>query len=96
MTLTDESRRGDEAKQVLSSAVYKEAWASYEMILMGILANADTTKERAEEVRGWLIAARKARGHLERIVKEGVLAEAQIKQEETRKRNWAARYFREA
>ena len=27
MTLTDESRRGDEAKQILSSAVYKDAWS---------------------------------------------------------------------
>ena len=96
MTLTDESRRGDEAKQILSSAVYKDAWAAYEAILLQILSNADTTRERAEEVRGWLIAARKARGHLERIVKEGVLAEAQIKQEETRKKNLAARFFRAA
>ena len=96
MTLTDESRRGDEAKQILSSPVYKDAWASYEAILLAILSNADTTRERAEEVRGWLIAARKARGHLERIVKEGAIAEAQIKQEETRKRNLAARFFRAA
>jgi hypothetical protein len=65
-------------------------------ILLSILANADTTRERAEEVRGWLIAARKARGHLERIVKEGALAEAQIRQEETRKKNLAARFFRAA
>lgn len=96
MTLTDESRRGEEAQRILSSAVYKDAWSAYEAILLQILANADTTRERAEEVRGWLIAARKARGHLERIVKEGVLAEAQIKQEEARKRNLAARIFRAA
>lgn len=96
MILGDEARRGEEAKQVLSAQVYKDAWASYEAILLGLLANADTTKERAEEVRGWLIAARKARGHLERIVKEGALAAEQIRQEETRKKNLAARLFRAA
>ena len=96
MTLTDESRRGEEAAQILSSAVYKDAWNAYEAILLQILSNADTTRERAEEVRGWLIAARKARGHLGGIVKEGALATAQVKQDEARKRNLAARFFRAA
>lgn len=96
MTLDDEARRGDEAAQILKSAVYRDAWASYEAILLQLLANADTTPQRAEEVRGWLIAARKARGHLERIVKDGALAAEQIRREEERKKSMAARFFRAA
>lgn len=92
----DEAKRGDEAETILKSPVYREAWAAYEAVLLQLLANADTTRERAEEVRGWLIAARKARGHLERILKEGVMAAEQIRQEESRKKNLVARYFRAA
>ena len=96
MNLHDEAQRGDDAAAILKAPVYREAWASYEAVLVQLLANADTTRERGEEVRGWLIAARKARGHLERIVKEGAIAAEQIRQEETRKRNLAARFFRAA
>lgn len=85
MNAHDEMVRGNEAKQVLGHALYKEAWASYEAVLLELLASANTTADKAQEIRGWLIAARKARGHLERIVSEGKLAAERIRQEESRK-----------
>jgi hypothetical protein len=81
----DEVKRADEASRLLANPLYKEAWASYEAVLLELLAAAATTADKAQEVRGWLIAARKARGHLERIVSEGKLAAEQIRQEESRK-----------
>lgn len=81
----DEVKRGDEAQRILADPLYREAWASYEAVLLELLASANTTADKAQEVRAWLIAARKARGHLERIVGEGKLAAEQIRQEESRK-----------
>lgn len=92
----DEVKRAEAAKLVLDSAVYKEAWASYEAVLLNLLANADTSAEKATELRGWLIAARKSRGHLERIVKDGTIAADQIRREEATKKSFAARMFRAA
>lgn len=85
MNLYDETKRADEAQRLLANPLYREAWASYEAVLLELLASAATTADKAQEIRGWLIAARKARGHLERIVSEGKLAAEQIRQEEQRK-----------
>lgn len=85
MNLHDQTKRADEAQRLLANPLYKEAWASYEAVLLELLASAATTADKAQEIRGWLIAARKARGHLERIVSEGKLAAEQIRQEEQRK-----------
>ena len=85
MNLYDETKRADEAQRLLANPLYKEAWQSYEAVLLELLASAATTADKAQEIRGWLIAARKARGHLERIVSEGKLAAEQIRQEEQRK-----------
>ncbi|MBK9704778.1 MAG: hypothetical protein IPO75_15790 [Betaproteobacteria bacterium] len=82
MNLHDEVKRADEASRILGNPVYKEAWASYEAVLLELLANANTPADKVIEVRGWLIAARKARGHLERIVAEGKLAADDIKRQE--------------
>ncbi len=81
----DEVKRGDEAQRILAHPLYKEAWQSYEAVLLELLASAATPADKAVEVRAWLIAARKARGHLERIVNEGKVAQEQIRQEESRK-----------
>ena len=85
MNLYDETKRADEAQRLLANPLYKEAWQSYEAVLLELLASAATTADKAQEVRAWLIAARKARGHLERIVSEGKLAAEQIRQEEQKK-----------
>jgi hypothetical protein len=85
MTDNESVLRADEASRLLKNPLYKEAWASYEAVLLELLASANTAPEKALEVRGWLIAARKARGHLERIVSEGTLAAESIRLAEQRK-----------
>jgi hypothetical protein len=85
MNAHDEVKRADEAQRLLANPLFREAWASYEAVLLELLASAATTADKATEIRGWLIAARKARGHLDRIVSEGKLAAEQIRLEEQRK-----------
>lgn len=92
----DEIKKADEAERLLKNPILREAWASYEAILLNLLANADTSAEKAVEIRGWLIAARKSRGHIERIVKDGAIAAEQIRLEASRKKSFAARMFRAA
>lgn len=85
MNAHDEVKRADEAQRLLANPLFREAWASYEAVLLELLASAATTADKDTEIRGWLIAARKARGHLDRIVSEGKLAAEQIRLEEQRK-----------
>jgi hypothetical protein len=85
MNAHDEVKRADEAQRLLANPLFREAWASYEAVLLELLASAATTADKAQEIRGWLIAARKARGHLDRIVSEGKMAAEQIRLEEQRK-----------
>jgi hypothetical protein len=85
MNAHDEVKRADEAQRLLANPLFREAWASYEAVLLELLASAATTADKAAEIRGWLIAARKARGHLDRIVSEGKIAAEQIRLEEQRK-----------
>ena len=82
LNLHDEAERGQQAAELLKSPIYREAWASYEAVLIDLLANANTPADKAAEIRGWLIGAHKARGHIERIVKEGILAAEDIKRQE--------------
>jgi hypothetical protein len=85
MNAHDEVKRADEAQRLLANPMLREAWASYEAVLLELLASAATTADKAAEVRSWLIGSRKARGHLERIVSEGKLAAEEIRLEEQRK-----------
>lgn len=82
LNLHDEAERGRQAAELLKSPIYREAWASYEAALIELLANANTSADKVTEIRSWLIGAHKARGHLERIVKEGILAVEDIKRQE--------------
>ena len=96
MSLSNEARRGDEARKILDNAVYKEAWSAYQDVLVRLLASADTPKDKADELRALLIGSHKARAHMERIMREGAYAAAQIEQENTKKMSLAARMFRAA
>lgn len=91
MNRQDEVNRGDEAKRILDSAVYKAAWQSYERALVDLLASADTTPEKAVELRALLIAARKADSHLRRIMQEGFVAADAIRRDDAQRKNLAQR-----
>ena len=85
MALEDVVRRGNRAKQVLDADVYQEAWRAYEQRLLDEIANADRSDEQAKQLRALLIAVRKAKAHLERIMRDGEAAAHEIELMEKQK-----------
>lgn len=77
MTPDLEIRRGEEAHRVISSEIYKEAFAQIEQRLISQLAVIEITPERAEYVRQLLVANRKVRSYLEQVMLTGKMAEEQ-------------------
>ena len=83
MTPDQEERRGEQARQVLDSAIYKEAFEMIEQRLIQELAVVEITKERAEYLRTILVAGRKHRKYMEQVLVTGTMAAM----EENRKRS---------
>lgn len=77
MNLDLDQRRGEEAHRVISSDVYKEAFALIEERIISQLAIVEITKERAEYLRTLLVAGRKYRSLLEQVMVTGQMAEQQ-------------------
>ena len=86
MNLDEERRRGNKAKAILEDEVYREAWGAYEARLLEELANADRSEDQAKQLRALLISARKARAHLERIMRDGQVAAHELELLEKRSR----------
>ena len=76
----NEERRGEEARRVLESDIYKEAYTSIEANIVARMAQAATLPEEAESLRQLLIALRKVKTYMEQVLHTGtmkVLAEKQ-------------------
>jgi hypothetical protein len=67
----NEERRGEEARRILESDIYKEAYAQVEANIVARLAQADTKAEDAETLRQLLIALRKVRIYMEQVLNTG-------------------------
>jgi hypothetical protein len=75
--------RSVEAKAVLESAIYQEAWTlTREAIIAKIEATPLSDKEVAEDLRRCLLLIKSVRGNLEAIMKAGRLAEFRLVQEQ--------------
>ena len=83
--------RGLSAERVMKEVAYKEAWKHLEGVWISMLADPETTHEKATEIRRYLVAGRKLRQYLERVMGEGNLAAAEIRREESRK-GWRERF----
>lgn len=77
MNLDQDERRGEEARRVISSGIYKEAFVTIEERLIQQLAVIEITKERAEYLRQLLVANRKIKAYLEQVMVTGQMAEEQ-------------------
>ena len=76
---------GDNAKRILESAEWQEAWNAYRArILEEIEAAPSNGQETVMHLKRLLAAATAARGHLERMVKEGAIAAHNIQLDEKR------------
>lgn len=77
MNLDEDIRRGVDAKQVMQSAIYKEAFKVIEDRLLNELATIEIKPERAEYLRQLIVMGRKYRGYLEQAMLTGKMAEEQ-------------------
>lgn len=74
MTPQQEERRGENARIVLESDVYKEAYAQIESNIINRLASQATNAEEAEDLRRLLIALRKVKIYMEQVLLTGTMA----------------------
>jgi hypothetical protein len=79
-------KRGEEARRILNSQIWAEAWEAYDRRILEAMANADLEPAKLTRLQGYLVAARKARGHLERLIQDGKLAATEIELDERKKR----------
>lgn len=84
--------RGEEARRILGSAIYKEAFAAIESRLINELAQQDIDPKRAEYLRTLIVAGRKHRTYLEQVLVTGTMAAMEIE----RKRSLRDRILRRA
>lgn len=85
MSLHKEREIGQAAEQVLTNPVYQEAWAAYRLRILEEIEAADSKNiDLVVHLKRLLSAASAARGHMERLVKEGAFAAKQLEFEEKR------------
>lgn len=76
----NEERRGEEARRVLESDIYKEAYTSIETNIVARMAQAATLPEEAESLRQLLIALRKVKSYMEQVLLSGTMKALDEKQ----------------
>ena len=69
----NEERRGEEARRILESDIYKESYASIEANIVARMAQAATLPEEAESLRQLLIALRKVKVYMEQVLQTGTM-----------------------
>ena len=87
MSPEERRSRGDEAKRLLESKLWLEAWDSVRAVMLRKLE--DLPQEDAQSVMGAkavLSGMRLARQYMERVVADGVVAVKEIEQAERAKR----------
>lgn len=86
MSLYTERERGQSAEQVLNNPIWQEAWTAYRLrILEEIEAAPSNNTDMVMHLKRLLAACSAAKGHMERIMKEGQIAAASIEFDNKRK-----------
>lgn len=94
--LYKEREDGQAAERILTDPIWIEAWTAYRARILELIEGADShNTETVMHLKRLLTAMSGARGHIERIMKEGAIAAKSIEVEEQRK-SWADRVLRRA
>lgn len=92
VALRKQSRRGQEAKRILESEVYREAWDSYRQALFDAFERVPAEKqETLARLKAAVDVTNQVRSHLETIMADGAMADEQVKAleiERKQKRRW--------
>lgn len=85
--MTDEVKRGNQAKQLLNDPLWLEAWELYRLRVFAAIENAKTDEGT---IRGKLMlgVANDVRAYFEGLINTGKAAAHEIKLEEERKKRW--------
>lgn len=76
--LRQEELRGAEAKQILDSEIYQEAYAAIRDRIVGQLEGADLPDDRRKKLNDLLVAHKKARQYMESVLMTGTMAGMEI------------------
>jgi hypothetical protein len=88
----NDERRAEEARQLLTNPIYKEAYAQLEARWVNELAQQETAPDRAVLLRFLIMAGRKHRLYMEQVLVTGKMVEL----ENERKRTLRDRMLRRA
>lgn len=81
MTNSEEVRRGEDARRIIESPIWLEAWETYRTRLLLQIESADSAEqELVMHCKRLLTAARAARAHLEAVLVDGKVAQKQIEE----------------
>lgn len=81
-----ERELGQEAERILKSEVFQQAWESYRLRILEEIESAKSNDaDTVMHLKRLLTAAVAARGHIERIMKEGAIAAKDIELQERKR-----------
>lgn len=83
MTIEQDEQRGEEARLVLDSPVYKEAYTQIEANIVNKLSLQATSAAEAEDLRRLLIALRRVREYMKQTVTTGTMAAMELEKRRT-------------
>lgn len=70
---------GDKARMIVESEAWQEAWNAYRVRILSLIEEAQSNDtDTVMHLKRLLTAANAAQGHLEMIVKDGIVATATI------------------
>lgn len=85
----EQVRRAEQARQILESPLWAEAWEVYRNRLLDIIERADSAAtEQVMQAKRLLTAGAAARGHLTAIIENGKVSAETIKMVDERKKAW--------
>jgi hypothetical protein len=83
----EQIRRAEQARQIIESPLWIEAWECYRAKLLVIWEASKLNElEQREEAKRLLLAGQAARSHLEMLIRDGKVSAESIKVEEARKK----------
>ncbi len=89
MNEVEHLRRAEQARQIIESPVWIEAWETYRERTLQLIESADSNEtEKVMQAKRLLAAGTAARKHLEALLVEGKMAAAQVVLDEQRKKRW--------
>ena len=83
LSLQQEEARGEEARRILESPIYLEAWQAIRDRIVAQLESADLSDDKRAKLNDLLIANSKAQKYLSNVLVTGTMAAMEINRKQT-------------